>query len=268
MCNVDEKIVTQLLIRGATAEQARGYVDLMHRFEHESDGEGELHHILPRNSGWWKRFENMKWNLTQVEWHLHIALHSYLCHIFPRNSRLLAGLRMTTLKKRTESIKRLRYKQRILSWYEKGRSAPWIAERVGSSTSLVYGTLRNSGATIRTQSESITSPKKKKFKSWIIEQYQKGNTAASIGKRVGVTGSTICCWLHFWRIAVRPQGFSKYFIRLQRLKPRIIKLYQRHRSTYKVGKAFGFHPQVIGHALKSWGIKVNGKGGPKTQEAL
>lgn len=92
-------IQRELRKHGATTEQANSYVNLVRLFEQQSRGEGELHHILPTNCGWWKKFSSCSWNITQVRWGHHIALHAALFDIFPDNDRLLSALRATTMRR-------------------------------------------------------------------------------------------------------------------------------------------------------------------------
>jgi hypothetical protein len=70
-------IKKELVRRGATKEQAEGYITLLKTFEKQSKGEGQVHHALPQNCGWWERIAEGEWNKVIVKKHLHVALHAY-----------------------------------------------------------------------------------------------------------------------------------------------------------------------------------------------
>lgn len=202
-----KRIKKELRAHGATPAQAKGYVSLVKKFERQSAGVGEVHHILPKAE--WKRFRRCRWNLVRVHWGLHVALHGYLVSMFPGDDKLLAGLRASTMRRRTDSQKKRRFKDRIVKWYQAHRSAEWISERAGVSPGIVWAWLRSWGVKTRSLSEAFTLPQKEKFKAQIIRWRIAGKTSDWIAKKIKVSQTTIWRWLHEWGVPTRSRLASQ-----------------------------------------------------------
>ena len=241
---------------GAARRQAQDYVRLIVKFEKESRGNGEDHHILPRNCGWWKKYEKSKWNLVRVEWTLHIALHAYLSYILPENTRLAAALIGSALRTRKDSVKKLKYKKQVISWRLQKKSARWIANKIGiKSPCSIHRWLRSWGIQPFPPGTIRTSPKKAKFKEQIINWYRdEEKPLLWISKKINITSSVIGTWLDSWGVELR--GYIDP--RKQMFKKQIIKLYKRGLSTEKVGKILDIKGATIWKWLKFWGVKTRG----------
>jgi transposase len=259
--NRNSKIVSALTARGATKEQAQQYMALVEMFERQSAGSGEVHHILPRGCGWWKRFGNSNWNQAIVEWRLHISLHAYLCHIFPDNAALYDGLRAATMYRRGAFKKNRKDKSKIIHWYGQGRSATWIAKKVNVSPAAIYIWLRSWGVKVRSNVEAKTSPKKTKYKQQIIDWYREGRPATWINRRIGFRGgaNTVIGWLKSWGIKARSTAEARecsYRFKYRTKFKRILSEYVSGNSLEGVGRKLNLDPKIIKKFLKLEGIAI------------
>ncbi len=249
-----KKVVLELISCGASRKQALDYIRLIKQFEKQSKNQGEYHHILPRNCGWWKMHEKAKWNLARVEWRLHIALHAYLSYVFPKNTRLAAALIGSALRSRKDSGKKIKYKKQVILWRQQKKSARWIANKIGiKSPCSIHRWLRSWGISPFPPGTLSTSPKKELFKEKIINWYSREERSLLwISKQVGITPSVINTWLGSWGIDLR----GHFDPRKQRLKKKIIALYKKGYSTIKIEDVLGVKSGTIWKWLRFWNIKM------------
>jgi len=110
----DSRIREELMLHGATGTQATQYVGLLRLFESKSKDSGELHHVLPVDCGWWKRYKKCRWNQARIEWEFHLALHGLLVKIFPNNDSLGNALQIIATRKRRDPKGLLKNKSKIV----------------------------------------------------------------------------------------------------------------------------------------------------------
>jgi hypothetical protein len=255
------KIIFELSIRGVAHTKAKQYISLVEQFEKDSDNKGELHHILPKNAGWWRKYSTEKWNLVLVSWHYHVALHAYLAYLFPENRSMKRALRATTLLKRLTSKKVLQNKERIIRWYKSGKSLEWIAKQIGYKSACGLSKhLWSWGVQLRSGT-APTSPKKEKYKSWIIKQYLRGWTVRRVGSAIGISGTTICIWLRSWGVEIRKPKDRKLWSKKLCFKSRMMSWYESGKSAKWISKRVRVDVSTVFQWLKDWGVKLNqGKG--------
>jgi hypothetical protein len=245
------QIFEQLLSRGATAAQAGRYINLIRKFERESSGKGELHHILPKNSGWWKRFENTKWNHARVEWHLHIALHAYLAHIFPENNKLLDALRATTMRRHKND----RHRTQIIRWYQNGKTGAWIAKRIGVRACTIINRLHRWGVSVRPSGHSVVAAKLQKQKHKIIQWYVNRQSTMWIAKRVDSSERTIARYLKIWGIKVRSCCEVRFLDHLNAHRKEIVDWYSNRKTAQWMGEKMGVSKSTIYKYLTIQGVE-------------
>jgi hypothetical protein len=261
------KVKRELKKHGATSEQAQTYVDLVRQFERESNGMGELHHLLPGNCGWWRKYRNLRkhpWNGVRVDLGLHASLHGYLYFVFPKNKSLHEAIRAVFITRRLAYKKSLQDKQKIIDWYLSGRSAQWISKQKlpgEPGWQSVYNWLKEWGVKMRSNGESNAHPKKERFKQQIIAWYSEGRTAVWITKRIGLTGSanSVLSWLKTWGIKTRTAAEARersYRFKHRRKFKKSIYLYLSGLSIERVAKKLALDPKTIKNFVVSEGIKI------------
>jgi transposase len=269
---MNRSIVRRELIRhGATRAQAKMYCDLVDLYVDLSkqDRVTERHHILPRQSGWWKKYEHAKWNIATVSWQLHGSLHAVLCHIFPTNEALFKAARITSSRFRGNE-KKLRLKPEIIRLYQAGKSSLQIAKKFGLAGGTVRNWVRDWGVVLRTLNEATSlrhvGDRKSKHKNEIIRLYQAGRNTVQVGKNFGLTSSTIFIWLREWGIPLRTRteaiSLRQVGNRKSKRKDEIILLYRAGKSADQIGKKFGLSESTILRWLREWGFRIRNGGRP------
>ena len=203
-------IFSELVNHGATKEQANGYLRLLHQFEKESKNRGEKHHILPRNVGWWKKYGKAKWNSTQVDWPLHLALHAYLVKLFPENDSLGSSLQIISTRKTKDAKGLLKNKAKIEKWYISGVGINEIARRLKVTPAVIRQRMENWGIKRRPNGETQsfhTNKKMEENKEKIIALYKSGMSAKELGKKFGVNQQTLTDkYFHKWGVKLISVG--------------------------------------------------------------
>ena len=251
------RVYRELRKQGATPAQATMYCNLVAWYVDlsQQDCVTEVHHILPRNCGWWKRHANARWNRAVVSWQLHTSLHAALCYIFPANEALFKAAKITSRTCRA-TPQAQREKTQMIQWYGAGKSCVWIAKRIGVCAKTVHHRLRRWGTPMRTQGQSLSistlGTKKRRFQNRAVAWYTAGKSMVWIGKRIGVGGWTIGHWLRERKVKLRSQGEARSLAKLgdkpQRYKIRVIAWY----AAGKTPKWIGQQCQVEQGTIRKW----------------
>ena len=248
------RIHQELVKHGATSEQATMYCNLVDYFVDLSKQEcvTEKHHILPRQSGWWKKYQNAKWNIAVISWQLHGSLHAVLCHIFPTNKALWNAAWITSNTFRGNE-KKLRIKAEIIRLYQKGKSCPHIGKRYGRCPDTIRNWLKEWNIPRRTLYKTL------EHKPEIIHLYQGGKSAEQIGKKFGASIYTILRRLKYWGIPIHSGGIY-YGNKKSKYRSEIIHLYQIGKSAGWIADKLGVSRSTIYAWLKEWGIQIRKRG--------
>lgn len=253
------KVKRELRKHGATSEQAQTYIDLVCRFEQESSGKGEFHHILPKNCGWWKQYEQVKWNFVQVRWGFHISLHGYLAAIFPHSFRLLRGIRGAAIHRREESQKKRNNRSEIIRRYKEGWSASRIGRRWRITPTQVIMWLQEWGIATRGRRQARHFRKKRKWLKKIIALYKRGYTLREIMKITDIPQGTIRAWLIEAKVPIFPSN-RKYHVIRERKLPKVVKMYLEGKSSTEIAKKVDMDPSVIADWLHFANVKLRPAG--------
>lgn len=253
------KVKRELRRHGATSEQAQTYIDLVDRFERGSSGKGEFHHILPKNCGWWKQYERVKWNFVRVRWGFHISLHGYLAAIFPRNVRLLRGIRGAAIHRREESQKKRNSRSEITRRYEEGWSASRIGRRWRITPTQVIMWLQEWGIPTRGRRQARHFRKKRKWLKRIIALCKQGRTLKEIRKITDIPTGTVRAWLIEARVPVLPSNRRHHVIRDRKLH-KVVRMYREGKSSTEIAKKVVMDPSVIVDWLHFANVKLRPSG--------
>lgn len=254
-----KRIIFELVKYGSLRHQALAYVRLIKQFEEESKGKGDRHHILPRGVSRWKKYSKCNWNLVTITWPLHISLHAYLTHVFPENEKLIRAVKATTVRLKTESEKKKKYKNLILRMYSARKSPAKIAERIGVSTGTIWNWLFSWDVKTRDTSESKFHHQKDELKEKVIKMYVNEISASQIGAKLSISHGTIQRWLVSWGIPVRSHLEAGLLNPKKKSKEKIIGFYQKGKSIADLARKFNVLWETMKTWLLMWGVKLRSR---------
>jgi transposase len=251
-----QRVKQELSKKGATERDAESYIVLARDFVERSktyDGTVNPHHLLPRQCGWWRKFGRCKWNLAPVAWQLHVSLHAQLCFMFPLNRKMRRGLNATTVQPEDEM--KLRNKDRIMKWYvDECRDAPWIAQQLGRSNTVILIWLHNWGVTIRPRGSANRHPKQR-CKDQIIKWYKAGRSSTWIAKRIGAS-TGVLKWLRKWGVTMRSNSGAHTNVKKSKYKDDILAWYAKGRCPSWIAKQIGMGDNTVRRWLQEWGVTL------------
>jgi transposase len=249
-----DRIKRELVKRGATLGQASEYVATCKRYERLSKGNGALHHALPKHCGWWKQYQHNKWNLVKIDWALHVALHAYLCFIFPKNSSLSRALGMTASSRRLDSPKKRRHQADVIARYANGETLAQIANSLRVSPTAIKGWILAGGGKMRTNAEAKTRLQRENYEERVVGWYQNGDSVTRIGKRLKISPWVIRRWLLSW--GIKPRNWSQQArFKREPHKVEVIRRYLGGEKQADIGRSFGVNACAIHTWLRVWGVK-------------
>jgi DNA-binding CsgD family transcriptional regulator len=280
------KIKQELMLHGATARQAEGYIAKIRETERLSEERGQAHHILPVNCGWWKKYKDAKWNLVRVESGLHAELHARLFWIFPDNRALGQALKFIarSLFSRSYHNDRIidRQKDKIIRFYAKHTLLETAAKFRTSDQTLVRHLKRWGVRRVRGQYNQMLCQDRLVRKRSEILKFYMTHTFQETCKKFDVGYKTML--LAFKRMGLRPrtrgeaialikqrqkeQGSPAFAASVgnlrplnaarkrstERLKTRVQKWLAAGETAEQIAKRTGLTPRVIRKWWEKWGF--------------